>query len=158
MPADFTEHFAARLDTLAEYKFIEPKNGEKLRPGLGYVAPGDFHLKLTVSGTDIVLNTEQTEKVWGVRPSIDVTMLSAAPIFKKNCIGVILTGMGCDGTQGIQAIKNHGGSTYVQSLDEALISSMPEQALKTGAVDYALPVLQITANLNQKIVKLQMGV
>jgi two-component system chemotaxis response regulator CheB len=152
MPGGFTDHFANRLSSIGEYKFVEASDGEKLRPGLGYVAPGNFHMYVTMKGNDIILQTDQSEKVWGLRPCIDYTMISAAQIFKGRCIGTILTGMGQDGTEGIKAIKSNGGITFAQSLEEALIDSMPEHAIKTGMVDFVMNVAQISNYLNQKII------
>ena len=151
MPSGFTEFFAQRLSDSTSFKFSEAKHNEKLRPGLGYVAPGNFHLKLGINNFEISCLLDQSEKIWGVRPCIDVTMKTAAPIFKDRCTGVILTGMGQDGSEGIAEIKRYHGYTYAQSADEALINSMPEHAIKTGAIDFVFPVEKISRSLNEKI-------
>jgi len=151
MPSGFTEFFAQRLGDATSFKFTEAKHMEKLRPGVGYVAPGNFHLRLALNNFDINLLLDQNEKIWGVRPCIDVTMKSAAPIFKDHCVGVILTGMGQDGSEGIQEIKRFRGRTYAQSADEALINSMPDHAIKTGAIDYIFPVEKISRSLSEII-------
>ena len=89
------------------------------------MAPGNYHLTLTIDNNEPIFKLDQRDKVWGLRPCIDFTMETAGPIFKNRCCGVILTGMGNDGSKGIEAIKQFGGKTFAQDLSEALIASMP---------------------------------
>jgi two-component system chemotaxis response regulator CheB len=154
MPGGFTRHFSDRLGQVTPFKFFEIQHGEIIKPGFGYVAPGDYHTTFTLQNYKIIAKLDQSERVWGVRPCIDYVMNTAAPIFKNKCVGVIITGMGWDGSDGIKTIKKYNGITYAQEPSEALISSMPEKAIGTGCVDYVLPVERISYSINQNLPKI----
>ena len=149
MPSGFTYHFAERLNTINNHHCSEAKHGELLIPGNCYVAPGDYHLRFALSGSDIYCVLDQEERINGLRPAIDYTFISGAYVFRKRMVGVVLTGMGNDGSEGVKHIKQVGGIVIVQSLEEALISSMPEKALRTNCVDHIAPVNEIGKILNR---------
>ena len=152
MPEGFTKSFAERLNKISDYKISEAVNNEPLKNGCGYVARGNYHMIFAKNGNKIEMQTPQDHKLYGVRPSFDYLIPSAAEIFGENCTGIILTGMGKDGSQGIPIIKNKGGITIVQDLDECLIDSMPKEAIKTGAVDHILKIKDIIRFVNTKII------
>lgn len=153
MPEGFTASFANRLDANSDIPFTELKNGEVLRPGRGYVAPGDFHVKLLVHNDEIIFLLNKEHKIWGLRPSIDYFMINSAPIFKNKCIGIILTGMGKDGAFGLSKVKDFGGIIIVQDPNEAIINSMPLEAIKRCSVDKILPIRGISTFINNIFIK-----
>ena len=119
---------------------------EKLKPGTVYIAPPDQHLLVN---TDATLSLSQAEKVRYVRPAGDVLFKSAAASFQEQAIAVVLTGMDSDGAAGVQAIKNMGGIAIAQDQATADFFAMPEAAIKTGAVDFVLPLDAIASTLIQ---------
>ena len=131
MPEGFTSTLAAQFDRLFPFPVMEACQGELLSPGKVLLAPGDCHLVICSDGSVLIT---RAEKINDVRPSIDVTMQSAAQIFGKRVTGVVLSGMGSDGTQGLLTIKRHGGTTYAQSIETCVIQSMPETAIEKGVV------------------------
>lgn len=140
MPPGFTERFADRLDAHSAYDVFEATDGEWLEAGEVAVAPGDSHLEVAteVSGC-LRLQLSDGERVHGVRPSIDVTMESAAAEVSSGLCGVVLTGMGFDGAAGIEAIKAADGYTIAQDEATSPVFGIPCQAIKTGCVDTVAP-------------------
>jgi len=135
---------ALGLGAVASMPVALARDAEYLRPGNIYLAPGGFHLKL--DGNQRVALCEGA-RVNFVQPSVDVTMLSLSrPLFGK-LIGIILTGMGKDGADGIRHIKEVGGTTIAQDQKSSVIYGMPKAALLTGAVDFVLPPKAIAAKL-----------
>src|SRR4029453_8587535 len=121
------------LDRYTAVTVREAAEGDRLAPGLALVAPGGVHLRLT-SAARVLLTREPA--VSGHRPSIDVTMQSAAAIYGARTRGVILTGMGADGAIGVVAIHGQGGMTFAQDAASCVVDGMPQQARATGIVDY----------------------
>ena len=132
MPESTTSRFARRLSQLSTMDVIVPKGGEVLKHGSLYVSPGDNHLILKNNDT-IVL--EKSEKVNFVRPSVDVTMLSLTPDPRHSYYGIILSGMGSDGAQGLSYMKKIGAQVFIQDPDTCTIKSMPEAAFRQTDVD-----------------------
>jgi two-component system chemotaxis response regulator CheB len=120
------------------------RDGEYLKHGNIYLAPGGFHLKL--DGNHRIALCEGA-RVNYVQPSVDVAMLSLTRPASGELIGIILTGMGKDGAEGLRHIKMIGGTTMAQDQDSCVIYGMPKAALETGAVDYVLPPKDIAAKL-----------
>lgn len=127
------------------------EDGGYLRKGHVYLAPGGFHLKLEGNSRMIL---EAGQRVNFVQPSVDVAMKSLLkPLKRERIIGVILTGMGRDGAEGIRHVKEIGGVAIAQDQESSAIYGMPKAALETGAVDFVLPPDKI----NRKLVKLLSG-
>ncbi|MFD1564733.1 chemotaxis-specific protein-glutamate methyltransferase CheB [Haloarchaeobius amylolyticus] len=140
MPPGFTDRFADRLDTHSAYDVFEASDGEWLEPGEVAVAPGDSHLEVGSAVDDCLrLRLSDGERVHGVRPSIDVTMESAATAVEDGLCGVVLTGMGFDGAAGIEAIKAADGYTIAQDEATSPVFGIPCQAIETGCVDTVAP-------------------
>ena len=140
MPPGFTERFADRLDAHSAYDVFEASDGEWLEPGDVAVAPGDSHLEVATAVDDCLrVRLSDGERVHGVRPSIDVTMESAADAVTSGLCGVVLTGMGFDGAAGIEAIKAAEGYTIAQDKATSPVFGIPCQAIKTGCVDTVAP-------------------
>ncbi len=139
MPQQFTSSFANRLDRISSIHVKEAKEGDVILSNCCYLAPGDWHMEIRptigLHQTGLSIHLHKAPKVNGFRPSIDVTMNSVASIYKEQSLGIVLTGMGYDGSGGIKTIKQYGGKTIVQSPETAAIDSMPEAAIRTNCVD-----------------------
>ncbi len=131
MPAGFTETLAERLNNISGLKIKEAEAGDRLEPGHGLLAPGDFHLEIDAQGK-VKLNKK--ERLHGVRPCVDYMMQSISEHFAGDrLLGVILTGMGHDGAAGMTEIVNKGGYGIIESKETALVYGMPSAAAKAGA-------------------------
>lgn len=135
MPLSTTPRFAKRLSQLSKLQIIIPEGGEYLKPRTMYIAPGDHHLVIR-NNEEILLTT--SEKVNFVRPAIDVTMLSLSMDSRNKYTGIILSGMGSDGAEGLAYMKSLGATTIVQNPDTCIIKSMPEAAIRVTEVDKIL--------------------
>jgi len=140
MPPKFTQFFAERLDKLSALDVKEAGSGDMARPGTVLIAPGGHHMSFerTKGGLKVVL--EDTSPKDKYAPSVDVMMRSAAVNFGKRVMGVLLTGMGNDGKEGMTLIKNMGGITLAESQETAVIFGMPRAAVAAGCVDKVLPL------------------
>ena len=144
MPAGFTRSFAQRLDGLCRINVKEAEHGERVLPGYAYIAPGGFHLSLARSGANYVAHLDQEPPVNRHRPSIDVLFDSAAKHAGKNAIGIILTGMGRDGAEGLLRIKRAGAHTLAQDEASCVVFGMPREAIALGAVDDVSPLSEVS--------------
>jgi two-component system, chemotaxis family, protein-glutamate methylesterase/glutaminase len=137
LPAGFTGPLADRLDGMSPFTVREAVDGDRATPGMALIAPGDRHLDIHSDGR---LHVVEGPEVNGVRPAADITMRAAARLYGRRCVGVVMTGMGRDGADGIRAIKEAGGQTLVQDQASSVIYGMPRAALETGCVDQTLPL------------------
>ncbi|WP_341891721.1 chemotaxis response regulator protein-glutamate methylesterase [Variovorax sp. YR752] len=144
MPAGFTRSFAQRLDGLCRIRVKEAEQGERVLPGHAYIAPGGFHLSLARSGANYVAHLDQEPPVNRHRPSIDVLFDSAAKHAGKNAIGIILTGMGKDGAEGLLRMRRAGAHTLAQDEVSCVVFGMPREAVALGAVDEVSPLNEIS--------------
>jgi two-component system, chemotaxis family, protein-glutamate methylesterase/glutaminase len=122
----------------------EARDGDRLEPGVVYVAPPDRHL---VAGTDDQIALTQGKLVHYVRPAADALFESAALAFGGRAIAVVLTGTGLDGASGVSAVKRGGGTVIAQDEASSEYFAMPDAAIRTGDVDFILPLGQIGAKL-----------
>ncbi|OUR96117.1 hypothetical protein A9Q84_07070 [Halobacteriovorax marinus] len=129
MPPMFTEKLAEMLSKLSPVKIKEAKFGDKLEPGICYIAPGDYHMELSAKG-EITLN--QNEKVCFVRPSVDVLFRSIARNFKEQVMAITLTGMGDDGANGSAELKKNGCYHFIQDESSSIVWGMPGAVQKSG--------------------------
>ena len=134
MPETFTASFAKRLDTLSKVRVVEAQGGERIEPGHAYLAPGHSHLLVKRSGSGYVTELSQDEPVNRHRPAVDVLFLSVASSLKGNAIGVILTGMGKDGAQGLLQMREVGAWTIGQNQESCVVYGMPREAALVGAI------------------------
>ena len=146
LPAAFTPVLAAQLNRQVPLRVKEAEDGERLRPGQVFVAPGECHLVVRPDGHIELL---AGPRVGGHCPSIDVTMQSVAQAYGPRSRGVILTGMGSDGALGLASIRARGGRTFAQDAASAVIHSMPQQAINRGAVEHVGPPAEIARLLIQ---------
>jgi two-component system chemotaxis response regulator CheB len=140
MPAGFTEAFARRLDSLSRLRVREAAEGMRLLPGHVAVAPGGQHLRVS-SGLAAVLAPEPSETRH--IPSIDVTMRSAARSRPGRVVGILLTGMGEDGADGMVTIRTGGGVTIAESESSCVVYGMPRAAVRRGGARLVLPLDEI---------------
>lgn len=134
MPAGFTKSFADRLNSLCKVTVQEAQGGERILPGHVYIAPGDRHLLLARSGANYVTKITDTAPVSRHKPSVDVLFDSAAAAAGKNAIGIILTGMGKDGAEGMLKMKQAGAHNFAQNEQSCVVYGMPREAVAHGGV------------------------
>jgi two-component system chemotaxis response regulator CheB len=148
MPGNFTAQFSKQLAEVCQIKVKEAEAGEIIVPGQLYVCPGSHHLRISATGR-IVL--EDGPRIGGYRPCADLTLESAVAYCGANAVAVVLTGMGNDGSKGVQAVKSAGGHVIAQDESTAVIFGMPQEAIKTGAVDQVLPIDEIYAAVEKRV-------
>ncbi len=141
MPPSFTANFAKRINDSCAFPFKEAKTGEDFEVGTGYLAPGGSHLTFTSSSsssTGFKMRLSKFPSNMQFTPSVDIMFKSAAQAFKNNCLGVLLTGMGNDGAEGMVLIKENGGQTIAEAEESCIVFGMPKVAIELGAADYIL--------------------
>ncbi|MGN6704317.1 MAG: protein-glutamate methylesterase/protein-glutamine glutaminase [Burkholderiaceae bacterium] len=140
MPEGFTRSFAQRLDGLCRISVREAAGGERILPGHAFIAPGHSHLLLARSGANYMTQLDQGPPVNRHRPSVDVLFRSAAQQAGKNAVGVILTGMGKDGAQGMLEMKEAGAWNVAQDEASCVVFGMPREAIAIGATHQVGPL------------------
>jgi two-component system chemotaxis response regulator CheB len=143
MPEFFTSSFAQRLDKLAAVTVMEAPNANRALPGHVYIAPGNRHLRLTRSGANYVCTLSDEAPVSNHRPSVDVLFSSVAKFAAHNAVGVILTGMGKDGAQGLASMRQAGARTIGQDEQTCVVYGMPKVAFEVGGVETQLSLENI---------------
>ena len=144
MPPVFTKFFAERLSSICKCEVKEAKDDDSIVANRALIAPGGFHM---VVGTDEKVHLNQEPPLHGVRPAVDPMMKSAANVFGSQTVGVLLTGMGQDGAQGMQAIKQNGGFTIAQDESTSIVFGMPKAAIALNCADNVLPLQQISTEI-----------
>jgi len=143
MPEAFTGPFARRLDELCRIEVREAKQGDRVVRGRALIAPGNRHLRVRRGGGHYQVELLESERVSGHRPSVDVLFLSVARAVGADAVGVLLTGMGEDGAEGLLAMKRAGAVTFAQDEASCVVFGMPRVAIALGAVDEVLPLSAI---------------
>ncbi|RJQ58307.1 MAG: chemotaxis response regulator protein-glutamate methylesterase [Desulfobacteraceae bacterium] len=144
MPEKFTTAFARRLDGICEISVKEAEDDDTVIPGRALIAPGNRHCLLKRSGARYFVEIKDGPLVSRHRPSVDVLFRSAARYAGGNAVGVIMTGMGDDGAQGLLEMKQAGAFTIAQDETTSIVFGMPNEAIKRGAVDKTLPLDRIS--------------
>lgn len=148
MPEMFTKSFAARLDSLCKLTVKEAEDGERLQSGVVYIAPGHSHLLIKPMNTvGYAVSLHQGPPVNRHKPSVDVMFRSVANVVGKQCIGVILTGMGRDGASGMLELKEAGAFNIAQDEASCVVFGMPKEAIAVGGVHEVLPLASIAGRL-----------
>ncbi len=147
MPSMFTKQFASRADKLCKIGVKEAADGEYIKKGQAYIAPGDLHMRLIKKNSRLAVECFTAEKMHGVRPAADKLFFSVTPILGGNAVGVILTGMGSDGARGLYDLHAKGAKVIGQDKDSCVVYGMPKAAYDLGAVDYQLPLSKIGSKL-----------
>ncbi|HEX8964634.1 MAG TPA: chemotaxis response regulator protein-glutamate methylesterase [Rhodocyclaceae bacterium] len=151
MPESFTGSFARRLDSLCRVRVIESQGGERIEPGHAYLAPGHSHLLVKRVGGHYVTELSKADPVNRHRPSVDVLFRSVAEQARGNAIGVILTGMGKDGAQGMLEMRKAGAWNIGQDEASCVVYGMPREAALVGAVEEVSPLPDIAARILAKL-------
>lgn len=143
MPEVFSASFASRLKRETALDVREARNGDTLVPGSVLIAPGNKHLLLRRSGARYHVETKDGPLVNGFRPSVDVLFRSVAKSAGRNAVGIILTGMGCDGAKGLLEMRQAGAQTLAQDEASCVVFGMPKVALELGAAERAVALRKI---------------
>ncbi len=147
MPEHFTRSFAGRLDSLWAIEVREARDGDSVLPGLALIAPGNHHMELARSGAEYRVRVSQDPLVGRHRPSVDVLFKSVAQYAGCNAVGMMLTGMGNDGAEGMLEMKHQGAANIAQDEASCVVFGMPREAIAAGAVDHVLPLDAIASRM-----------
>jgi two-component system chemotaxis response regulator CheB len=147
MPAGFTKMYAERLNGICKMRVVEATHRERVEPGKIIVAAGDYHLRLARDTLGYYVKSEQGPKVSGHCPSVDVLFESAAELTDGRSIGVLLTGMGADGAEGLLKMRRAGCYTIGQDKESSVVYGMPQVAYNIGAVARQLPLDHISGEM-----------
>ena len=153
MQPEFMVRYCERLQRITKLKVKRFIGHEKVVPNSIYIADGLNHMEISKTGSDYFLNRGTDEKVKGHCPSVDVLFNSAARIKKSNLLAILLTGMGSDGAEGLNSLKNSGAFTVTQNQETSEVYGMPKAALEIGAANCVLSLEQITKILSSQEVK-----
>lgn len=144
MPQNFTASFAERLNSLCEVRVKEAADGDSISNGNVLIAPGNYHMLLRRNGSRYYVQVKQGPLVHHQRPSVDVLFQSVAEYAGANALGIILTGMGADGADGLLKMRENGAFTIAQDEKSCVVFGMPKEAIKRGAVEKVVPLQDIT--------------
>lgn len=147
MPPNFTKSFAQRLDSLCQIRVKEAEDGDTVLPGHALVAPGNYHMVMRRSGARYYVNVKGGPLVCHQRPAVDVLFNSVAAYGGANAVGVILTGMGKDGAQGMLKMHEAGAKTIAQNEASCVVFGMPKEAIAMGGVDKVMPLDEISQGI-----------
>lgn len=150
MPPIFTATLAERISRISGIPAKEAEDGETLKKQI-YIAPGDYHLRLSGTKGNVVLKLDQGPQINSVRPAVDPLFETAAAIYKNKCLGIVLTGMGMDGKVGAEAIKRDGGAVIIQEEKSCVVFGMPGAVYQSGAFDRIHTPDEIVAVLKEKV-------
>ncbi|MEI8344521.1 MAG: chemotaxis response regulator protein-glutamate methylesterase [Candidatus Omnitrophota bacterium] len=153
MPEKFTQTFAESLNATSKLEVREAQNNDTVRPGLVLIARGNYHMLLRRSGARYYVEVKDGPLVCRQRPSVEVLFDSAAKYAGRNAIGVILTGMGNDGAQGLLHMREAGAFTIAQDEKSCVVYGMPKEAVKVGAAQKILPLDEIPGEIAAHLAK-----
>jgi len=151
MPGGFTRGYAARLASLCRIAVKEASDGERVRPGHAYIAPGGQHLSIERSGAHYVARVRDGEPVNRHKPSVEVLFESAARVVGPHALGVMLTGMGADGARAMRRMRDAGSWNVAQDEASCVVFGMPREAIAAGAVHEVLPLPAIAPRLLSRL-------
>ena len=149
MPEKFTKTFADRLNQICQVRVKEGENNERLENGVIYIAPGNYHMTVKAVGKDFIIKTNQGPRIQLQRPSVDVLFDSVAKNAGKNSLGVILTGMGRDGAEGLLKMREEGSTNIAQDEESSIVFGMPKEAIDLGAAHYILHLNRMTQKIRE---------
>ena len=147
MPENFTKSFADRLNQLCQIEVKEAEDGDDLLPGRALVARGNIHMMILKKGSAYCVQLKSGPLVSRHRPSVNVLFKSAARAAGPDAVGVILTGMGSDGAEGMKEMRDAGAKNIAQDEKSCVVYGMPREAVEAGAADYVLDLSQIPGKI-----------
>lgn len=151
MPPKFTKSLSERLNSTSNIEVKEAEEGDILKRGCAYIAPGDYHMTIVKERNNLVVRLNQNPQVMGLRPTVDILMQSVASIEGYSKLGIILTGMGSDGAEGILQMKKNNSYTIAQNESTSVVFGMPKAAIATGIIDEVLPLEKIAGKIISKV-------
>jgi two-component system chemotaxis response regulator CheB len=143
MPLGFTRSLAERLDAKSELRVREAGDGQPVQPGQVLIAPAGLHMKVRKRGGGVKVWLDEEPRAALHRPSADILMSSVAKAYGSRALGIVLTGMGADGVEGLRSIRQAGGRTLAESEESCVIYGMPKAAVEAGVVDRSVPLGRI---------------
>ncbi|MFC1769529.1 chemotaxis response regulator protein-glutamate methylesterase [Nitrospirota bacterium] len=149
MPRGFTKPLAERLDKLCNLRIMEGRDGDILKKGAIYICPGGYHMSFDKrsDNINIILNESKSEDKYV--PSVDKMMTSISTFMKARVMGIVLTGMGNDGAEGMVKIRRAGGYTIAESEESSVVFGMPQEVIKAKAAETVLPVDLIASEIRR---------
>jgi two-component system chemotaxis response regulator CheB len=151
MPPVFTRLFAERLSARCALKVTEAKNGDVVRPGCVYVAPGDFHMTVERHGADVRIALNQDEPEAWCRPAVNVLFRSVAEVYAGSTLAVVLTGMGQDGLRGVEMLHAKGAQIVVQDEESSIVWGMPGAVATAGLADRVVPLTGVAEEIINRV-------
>jgi two-component system chemotaxis response regulator CheB len=153
MPSTFTSLLAVHISKASNMPCAEARDGELIRPGHIYLAPGDYHMVAERSGRGNVLRLTQNERENFCRPAVDPMLRSLIPLYGSQLLVIILTGMGSDGCKGSQAVAAAGGSVIAQDEETSVVWGMPGAVATAGVCSAVLPLSDIAPYVRKLVVR-----
>ena len=143
MPPGFTKRFAERLNQMSGHRVVEASHGEQVRPNVVYIAPGGRHMTVERFGIELRIALTDTPPVQFQRPAVDVLFRSIAKLRSQPSIGVVMTGMGQDGADGLLEMRNAGSMTFAEDEQSCVVFGMPKEAIARGGVSEVVTLWQM---------------